>query len=74
MTILAVWLRLSPLGILTCCATALALSYGFYRYQRWEAAKIKDWSFLQWGEFVTGGFIGAGAAIAAPFLISLLSH
>ena len=46
MPILAVWLRLPPPGILTFCATALALSHGFYRYQRWEAAKIEDWSFI----------------------------
>ena len=47
MPIMAVWLRLPLLGILTFCATVLALSYGFYRYQRWEASRIQDWSFLQ---------------------------
>ena len=71
MPILAVWLRLPPLGILTFCATALALSYGFYRYQRWEAAKIEDWSFLQWGEFVTGGSIGAGGMLLLPLILLL---
>ena len=73
MPILAGWFRLPPLGILTFCATALALSYGFYRYQRWEAAKIEDWSFLQWGEqwgeFVTGGFIGAGGMLLLPLIL-----
>ena len=72
MPILAVWLRLPPLGILTFCATALALSYGFWRYQRWEQRVIEDWSFLQWGEFVTGAFLGAGGALLAPIFLALL--
>ena len=69
MPILAVWLRLPPLGIITFCLTALALSYGFYRYQRWEASRIQDWSFIQWGEFVAGGFIGAGGMLLLPLIL-----
>ena len=69
MPILAVWFRLPPLGVITFCATALALSYGFWRYQRWEQRVIEDWSFLQWGEFVTGAFIGAGGMLLLPLLL-----
>ena len=62
-----------PWGSSPSALTALALSYGFYRYQRWEAARvIEDWSFLQWGEFVTGAFIGAGVAVFAPLVINRL--
>lgn len=72
MPIMAVWLRMPPVYLLTFCATALALSYGFYRYQRWEASKIEDWSFIQWGEFVAGAFIGAGVMLLLPFTLRLL--
>ena len=73
MPILAVWLRMPPMYLLTFCVTALALSWGFYRYQRWEASRIQDWSFIQWGEFVAGAFIGTGTAILAPVLLTALS-
>lgn len=71
MPILAVWMGLGLVGVAAFCATALALSYGFWRYQRWEQRVIKDWSFLQWGEFVTGAFLGAGAATLIPLVMYL---
>ena len=70
MPVLGVWLRLPPVHLLAFCATALALSYGFWRYQRWEGRVVQDWSFLQWGEFVTGAFIGAGVSVLAPVLLN----
>ena len=73
----AVWLRLQPAGVAAFCATALALSYGFWRYQRWESRIIEDWSFIRWGEYVTGAFIGArrrrGAKLG-PFPMGQTSH
>ena len=69
MPVLAVSLELRTADVAALCATALALSYGFWRYQRWEAAKIEDWSFIQWGEYVTGAFIGA--AVTLVLLVAL---
>ena len=61
---------LPPLGITTFCLTALGLSYGFYRDQRWEASRIQDWSFIQWGEFIAGAFIGTGGMLLLPLIRS----
>ena len=63
---LPLWLRLDlvsiPLfvaSVAVCLAVALALAVGFWKYQRWEDRAIKDWSFIQWGEFVAGATLGA---------------
>ena len=66
---LAVWLRLPPLEIITFCLTSLALSNGFYRYQRWDVSRIQDWSFIQWGEFVARGFIRARGMLLLPLIL-----
>ena len=68
---LAVWLRLPPLGIITFCLTALALSYCFYRYQRWDVSRIQDWSFIQWDECIAGAFIGTGNSVLVPLVMQL---
>ena len=56
------WLGLdSPLLLIWSAvfsAVALALAVGFWKYQRWEDKVITDWSFIQWGEFVTGATLG----------------
>ena len=69
MPLLAVWMDLGSTGTAVFCLLALALSVGFWRYQRWESRVIQDFSFIQWGEFVTGAFIGAGAMLLLPLIL-----
>ena len=69
MPLLAVWMGLNALGVVVFCLVSLALSYGFWRYQRWESRVIQDFSSIQWGEYVTGAFIGAGAVLLLPLIL-----
>ena len=75
---LSLWLRLDlvsiPLfvaAVVVCLAVALALAVGFWKYQRWEDRAIKDWSFIQWGEFVAGATLGAIAMTVVLLLTAL---
>ena len=58
---LALRLGLDPAGVAVFMAVSLALAVGFWKYQRWEDRKIEDWSFIQWGEYVSGAVLGAVA-------------
>ena len=64
MPVLAVWLRLSAVGVLAFCLTSFRMSYGFYSYQCWESSRNQDWSFIQWGEYIPGAK-GAGGATSS---------
>ena len=69
MPLLGVWMDLGALSTLVFCFLALGLAVGFWRYQRWESRVIQDFSFIQWGEFMTGAFIGAGAVLLLPLIL-----
>ena len=67
---LSLWLRLDlvsiPLfmaSVVVCLAVALTLAVGFWKYQRWEDRAIRDWSFIQWREYLVGVTVGVGVMV-----------
>ncbi len=56
---LALWMGLELVSVAVFMAVSLALAVGFWKYQQWEDRAIRDWSFIQWGEFVVGATLGA---------------
>ena len=63
MPFLALWMKLELVAVAVFMAVSLALAVGFWLYQRWENRAIRDWSFIQWGEYVSGAVLGAAAML-----------
>ena len=66
------WLGLGVISVVVYCLTTTLQSYVSWRHQRWESRMVQDWSFIQWGEFVTGTLIGTRAMLLLPVVLGFL--
>ena len=68
---LALWMKLDLISVTVFMTVSLALAVGFWKYQRWEDKALTDWSFIQWGEYVSGAVLGAVAMTVVLLLTAL---